>query len=179
MTEARFPIERKPESAWIHLVLRDETRKRTGNRVVLFGSGTFVELQKGAEAIIGDEASAVFYEAGIKSGREGGETILMEWDERGEELMTKLGYLWDSQGLGWFSIMDAQLDSEEKEGFVRVSESFIAASYGTSKKPVCHFLSGYISGFLEKIWKTPMVCEEKICQSMEDYEFCEFHLERV
>jgi hypothetical protein len=40
------------------------------NQGVLFGSGTFVELQKGIEEMLGGQSGAILYDAGLKSGRE-------------------------------------------------------------------------------------------------------------
>jgi len=69
MSEPIYELERFPDDAWINLPLSSYSRHRRKNRMIVLGAGTFVELQKGAEALLGDEASAVFYEAGIRSGK--------------------------------------------------------------------------------------------------------------
>ena len=77
MNRPLYELERFPDDAWIGIYhgRRSDPRK---NRVIILGAGTFVELQKGAEALLGDEAAAVFYEAGIRAGNEAGRNLMAE-----------------------------------------------------------------------------------------------------
>jgi predicted hydrocarbon binding protein len=172
-----FPLEREEDGARINLMLREETRKKHGNRVVLFGSGTFVELQKESESILGDEASAVFYESGIRAGREAAESVSIERDEKDSELYDVWNSLWGSNGVGLFKLVEYDYDESSKRGRLVVDDSFIATTYGRSDKAVCHFLSGFLAGIFEVLWKTPLICTEMKCWSKGD-KYCEFILEQ-
>ena len=152
MSKRIFPMVREEDSARINVILREKTRKKHGNRVILFGAGTFVELQKEAESILGSEASAVFYESGIRSGRDFAESILIELDERGEALLEIIDRGWDSNGLGWFKLIESNYDIEEKCGYLKVDDSFIANTYGRPGKMVCDFISGFIAGTMGELF---------------------------
>lgn len=178
MSMRKFPLEREINGARINIALRETTRKRHGNRVIIFGAGTFVELQKAAESILGGEASAVFYESGIQSGREAAESFLIEFDERDEELLEIIDEDWGSNGFGWFKLIESNYDLENKSGYLKVSDSFIATVYGRSGKKVCDFISGFLAGMYGALLKTEIMCTEIKCWSNGD-KYCEFNLEAV
>jgi predicted hydrocarbon binding protein len=143
------------------------------NRVIILGAGTFVELQRGAEALLGEDAAAVFYEAGIRSGSEDTRSLFSEWEERGVDFIKRLGPLMESTGAGWPKVEEINIDLNQKEGHMRVRESFIAGTYGHSEKPVCHFLCGFFSGFLSEVLGERVTTEETSCETKGD-SFCEF-----
>jgi predicted hydrocarbon binding protein len=178
MKKKEFPLEREVDGARINMLIREKSRKRHGNRVIIFGAGTFVELQKESELILGPEASAVFYESGIKAGQEAGETMHKEFDERGEDLLQILDGIWGSDGLGWFRLVESEYDWEKKSGYLKVDDSFIATTYGRSGKTVCDFISGFIAGSMEHFFNVPMICTERNCWS-NNANYCEFHFEPV
>jgi predicted hydrocarbon binding protein len=178
MNKRVFPFEREEDGAFIYWKLREKTRKRHGNRMIMFGAGTFVEIQKEAESILGEEASAVFYEAGIRAGKEAGESILTEFDERGKDLLKIVDGLWDSTGTGWFKLIDSNYDFEINKAYLVVDQSFIALTYGPVGKKVCHFISGFMAGSLETIYGVPMIGTEEKCWSNKD-KYCEFRFEPV
>jgi predicted hydrocarbon binding protein len=176
MVDEAFPLERIPQEGRINLLLRSPTRRKYGNRVVILGAGTMVELQKGAEEIIGDESSAVFFESGIRAGKECAEALTEEWDERDLDLVKRFNPLINSLGIG--RVKEFNIDQEQLKGHYSIENSFIADTYGSSDKPVCHFICGFISGLLEEILNTNMTCEETQCLSMGDPR-CEFNFEKV
>jgi len=145
--------------------------------MIVLGAGTFVELQKGAEALLGDEASAVFYEAGIRSGKDAAKGLLAEWEERKMEFIERLTPFLQSTGVGWFKVEEVDVDFERKEGRFRVRQSFIAKTYGPSEKPVCHFLCGFISGFLSEVLGEQVTTEETKCEAKGD-SHCEFQFKK-
>lgn len=177
MKKENFPLERIPDEGRINIVFRESACEKQGNRVIILGAGTFMELQKGAEEILGDEASAVFYEAGIRSGIEGAETMIEEYDERGLDLIELINDLIGSSGMGWGKIVGFDIDLEQAEGYYRISDSFIAETYGPSDKPVCHFLCGLTAGMLTRVFGISFTCEETKCQAKGD-SYCEFKFER-
>ena len=182
-----IPLERRLNEAYIGLVLREPSRrshdwgKGVPNRVILLGAGTFVKLQHRAEDILGEEASGVFYEAGIESGKEAVETFFEEKDVRGLELFELMIQITDASGIGWFKLIDYNI-KENYSGYITISQSFIAETYrdwkGKTNHPVCHFIGGFLAGCLEGIFRIPVACEETKCYAMGN-EYCEFHFEPV
>ncbi len=160
-----FGIEPIQGEGWMHFRFHGGRQPRV-NRVVLLGSGTFVELQKGIEDLLGNQADAVFYDAGIRSGKEARETIETELNEKGEELIKRTFSLMEESGFGWFKVDDLKVDSSERRGSVEVSHSFIAETYGKAERPVCHFVAGFIAGIVSVIWNTEIVCDETSCKSV-------------
>jgi predicted hydrocarbon binding protein len=173
MAKPLYELERFPNDAWINWSLGPRSHLKRKNRVIVLGAGTFVELQKGAETLLGDEASAVFYEAGIRSGNEGARNLLAEWEERGVDFIKRLGPLMASTGNGWLKVEEINVDFKLKEGHMRVNQSFIAKTYGQSDKPVCHFLCGFISGFMSEVLGESVTTEETHCEAKGD-PCCEF-----
>ena len=133
---------------------------------MLLGTGTFVELQKGIEELLGNQSNAVFYDAGIRSVKETKETLDIELREKGDALIKRAFSFLEEKGLGWFKIKDLKIQTNEKRGSIAVSNSFIANTYGKARKPVCHFIAGFIAGFISIIWGTEIVCEETKCSAV-------------
>ncbi len=161
----RVGIEPIKGEGWIHFRFHGGPQVRV-NRVVLLGTGTFIELQKGAEELLGKQSDAVFYDAGIRSGREGWYALHTELKEQGDVLIRKMFSFAEESGLGWFRVKDLNIDSEEKRGSVTVSHSFIAHTYGKVEKPVCHFIAGFIAGFVSSAWGVDVTCNETVCSAV-------------
>ena len=170
MNEQVYEITRVENEARIRML-------GAGVRVVIMRAGTFVDLQKQIEAILGDDASALFYEAGICAGRESTKVLLEEWEERGMEFLKKWSGFYQSAGVGWFKIEDININFEKENGYIRVKQSFIAEEYGKSNQPVCHFLCGFFSGVLQEAFGEKLTCEEVKCTAKGD-QYCEFKFRR-
>jgi len=180
-----IPLERKPGEAYIGLVLNEPSRRRhkwkggVANRMIILGAGTFVKLQHGAEDILGDEASAVFYESGIEAGKDAVVTMFEELDIRGQELLDWMIGITDSSGIGFFKPLEYRIE-EDCSGYIRIKQSFIAEVYqswrGKTDHPVCHFIGGFLAGCIEGIFNVIVSCEETKCEAMGD-EYCEFRVE--
>jgi len=165
-----YEITRVENEAWIRML-------GAGVRVVIMRAGTFVNLQRRIEAILGDDASALFYEAGIFAGRESTKVLLKEWEERGMEFLKKWSRFYQSAGVGWFKIEDININFEKEGGYIRVKQSFIAEEYGKSNQSVCHFLCGFFSGVLQEVLGEKLTCEEIKCTAKGD-QYCEFKLRK-
>ena len=170
MNEQVYEITRVENEARIRML-------GAGVRVVIMRAGTFVDLQKQIEAILDDDASALFYEAGIRAGRESTKVLLEEWEERGMEFLKKWGGFYQSAGVGWFKIVDININFEKENGYIRVKQSFITEEYGESDQPVCHFLCGFFSGVLQEVLGEKLTCEEVKCTAKGD-QYCEFKLRK-
>ena len=169
MCEEVYEIDRVQNEAWIRML--------GGVRVVIMRAGTLVDLQKGVEAIIGDEASVVFYEAGIRAGKNSTKVLLEEWEERDREFLKRWGDFYKSAGVGWFKLEEIEIDFEKRNGYIRIKQSFIAEEYGSSDRPVCHFLGGFFVGVLEEIFGEKLMCKQIKCISKGD-PYCEFQFEK-
>jgi len=156
------PIKRE---GWIHFRFHGGPQVRV-NRVVLLGTGTFIELQKGAEELIGKQSDAVFYDAGIRSGKEGWYALHTELKENGDVLIMKMFSFAEESGLGWFLVESLNIEPEGRRGSVTVSHSFIAHTYGRAEKPVCHFIAGFIAGFVSAAWGVEVTCTETFCSAV-------------
>jgi predicted hydrocarbon binding protein len=170
MGEEVYKIDRVQNEAWIRIL-------EAGVRVVIMRAGTLVDLQKGVEAIIGNEASVVFYEAGIRAGKNSTKVLLEEWEERGREFLKRWGDFYKSAGVGWFKLEEIEVDFEKRNGYIRIKQSFIAEEYGSSDRPVCHFLSGFFVGVLEEIFGEKLMGKQIKCISKGD-PYCEFQFEK-
>ena len=69
-----YELERVRDSAVI---------RQLGVRVIIMRGGTFVDLQKSVEAMLGEEANALFYEAGIRAGASSTHVLLKKWGKGG------------------------------------------------------------------------------------------------
>ncbi|HDI52916.1 MAG TPA: hypothetical protein ENF89_02060 [Candidatus Bathyarchaeota archaeon] len=165
-----YELERGEGEAHIRLL-------RAGVRVVILRAGTFVDLQRGVEDLLGEEASAAFYDAGIKAGRNSTRVLREEWGVEGLEFLRLWGEFYASKGVGWFKLTQIQVDEERKKARLRVEQSFIAEEYGRSDRPICHFLCGFYSGVFQELYGGRWICEETRCRA-QGAPYCEFKLER-
>jgi predicted hydrocarbon binding protein len=159
----------------IHLMFHGGPQPRM-NRVVLFGSGTFVELQRGVEEMLGGQSGAVLYDAGIKSGKEAWDSLHSELKTEGEHLIEKFFALTGEGGLGWFHVEELNIISGKARGSVSVKYSFIADTYERAEAPVCHFIAGVIAGFVSKALGVEVMCEETACRAVSGWS-CVFEWE--
>ncbi len=148
--------------------------RQLGVRVIIMRGGTFVDLQKSVEAVLGEEANALLYEAGIRAGTSSTQILLRRWGR--ENFMKRWADFYGSRGCGWFKLEEAKVDPE-RGGVIKLSSSFIAEGYGRSEKPVCHFLCGFLVGVFQELLGIKLACEEIRCAATGE-PYCEFKLER-
>jgi len=170
MDKKTYEIKRFPDEAWIRIF-------RKGVRVVIIRAGTFVDIQKDLENCYGEQARAMFYDAGVRAGKESAKILLEEWEERGMDFLKQLSKFYCSEGVGWFKIKEINIDPQKERGYIRIEQSFIAEEYGPSDRPVCDFLSGYFAGVLEEVFGGQFYCNETKCFAKGD-PCCEFMFER-
>ena len=160
-----YELERVRDSAAI---------RQLGVRVIIMRGGTFVDLQKNVEAVLGEEADALLYEAGIRAGASSAQILLEKWGR--EDFMKRWAEFYGSRGCGWFKLEEAEINPE-RGGVIKLSSSFIAEGYGRSEKPVCHFLCGFLVGVFQELLGVKLTCEEIRCAATRE-SYCEFKLER-
>lgn len=175
--EKEYGIDPVKGEGWMTFRFHEGPQRRV-NRAILLGTGTFVELQKGVRDMLGKQSDAIFYEAGIRSGREGYAALKIELDMDGNEIVRKLFSFTDETGFGWFKVESLEIEHSEKRGSIKVSNSFIGDTYGKADRPVCHFIAGFIAGFVSSAWGIEVECEETSCTAVNG-DYCTFSWESI
>jgi len=163
-----YEIKRMKNKAYI---------KQLGERIITLRAKTFVNLQKAIESIIGEEATALFYEACINAGKDTTKILTKKLGGKGIDFLKKLGEFYNSNGCGWFKIKKIDIDPE-KGGYIQIEQSFIAEEYGKSEKPVCDFLAGFFVGAFNEVFGKEFACEETKCIAKGD-KYCEFKIQTI
>ena len=143
------------------------------NKAFIFRNVTFADFKRALEEEFGSGAIIILYEAGRKCGersygRFSKETLKVE------ELLARLARY--KHGERWGDLK-FKLDLSTGEGEVDVYECFEARAYGSSKVPVCHFMRGFLEGFLSKALQHSLTIKEVACIA-EGKEFCRFKVSK-
>lgn len=135
--------------------------------VELFGS-LFEEIEK---ILTPSGFTAVFYNAGKKSGVFIAELLAKRYGLKGELLIMAL--IQATRAIGWGQIEDLKLDVNRPFCKVKVRRCFEAILRGSRREKVCHWTRGFIAGFLSKVVDKSMEAIELKCTATGD-EICEF-----
>ncbi len=148
-----------------------------GERFYLAVPRDMVTFQKALEGMMGNAARAPCYAAGEDTAKDVARRA-REWlkvDETSDPttVVLSLTKLWSACGFGHIEIDFGALD----EGMVNfaVRNSLIAAAYGPSDRPVCHFYAGFGAGTMKEIFGVDAHCEEVACAST-GAELCQFQI---
>ena len=164
MTRSQYDEERTPDSGILTVL---------GQRGVILFTQTFANIQKSMEESYGCEVKASFYEAGHFAGTRSALVLLKEWEERGMAFLEKWSAFYSSEGVGWFKVVSISTNDDGYVSGITINDSFIANGYGTSDKPVCHFLCGFFSAVFECVLEQHATCEETECVSS-GHKHCQF-----
>lgn len=131
-------------------------------RLIVLNS-IFMKIQKTLEASIGQSSAKVLYTAGEEFGHKY-MNVLKQEDEKTtiEDLLTELEVT---------EFVKAKFNPDDLS--FRVYDSPIAASYGDSEKPVCHFLAGFFTGIATAYYKKDVEYKETSCKALGD-DICVF-----
>jgi len=77
--------------------------------------------------------------------------------------------------LGWGRLEISLFDSGRGRLLLTLKNRPLARAYGTSKKPVCHFLTGWITSLGRTLLEREVLCEETACAA-QGQDRCEFEL---
>ncbi len=126
-------------------------------RLVVLNS-IFMKIQKTLEASIGDSSARVLFTAGEEFGRKY-MAILKHEDQKTtiQELLVELEAT---------DFVKAQFSSDDLS--FQVTDSPIAASYGDSGQPVCHFLAGFFTGIVSEFYGKEFDYKETSCKAAGD-----------
>jgi predicted hydrocarbon binding protein len=133
---------------------------------------TFTDFKKCLEETFGSGATVIFYEVGKGCGRRSCNRLTRKYPEK-EKLFKALARYKRNERWGKIRF---QLDLKLGTGRIIVADSFEAKQYGQSEKPVCHFLRGYLEGFLTQAYNKPLKVIEVRCFAQGD-RLCEFLVE--
>ena len=82
--------------------------------------------------------------------------------KQGKALLEEYWNVCSANAGGYFKIVEDAFDFETSEGYIRITQSFIADAYGRSNDPVCHYLLGMIVGLLVEITGSQLIGEENL-----------------
>ncbi len=143
-----------------------------GERIILLAPSVVVNVQKQLEETVGISARGFLYLAGARSGKAIVENLTDRPSRHDEFWRAALERL-SAQGWGHFVL--TVVDAAGGKYSVGLDESAIASSYGSSKKPVCHLLAGFIAGLTEALHGRTLLCDEIACES-QGRPRCEFEV---
>ena len=137
-----------------------------------------VSIQKQLEQTVGGSAKGILYLAGERSS-DAGLKFLGALTSGVSVPLTLEGAkrIIDASALtGWGRTEIIHFDPERGRFTVARHNSPIAKAYGPSKKPVCHFLAGWMAGIGRLLVAKELLCEEISCMA-QGQDRCEFELQ--
>ena len=137
--------------------------------VELFGS-LFDEIEK---ILTPSGFTAVFYNAGKKSGAFMAELLAERHDLRDQSLVLALCQA--TKAIGWGQIEDSKMDLSRPFFKVKIRRCFEALERGARREKICHWTRGFIAGFSSEVVDEPLEAIEVKCAATGD-EICEFEV---
>jgi predicted hydrocarbon binding protein len=135
-----------------------------------------VSIQKQLELTVGGSAKGILYLSGERSARDGMNPLDTEVPPGAPLSLANARRITESAALlGWGRIEISLFDPVGSRLLLTVTNSPLARAYGSSKKPVCHFLSGWIAGLGRSLLDREVLCEEAACAA-QGHGRCEFEL---
>lgn len=138
---------------------------------------TFRDMTEALELIFSDSAaSAILFTAAVRCGTQCFKRAVKE----GEKRQDAVHYLSElKREENWGELSFSHVDFIKGMGRVVVADSFETVPLATKghktkrSQPCCHFLRGFLAGFLSELFQKPTVVTEEKCAGMGD-EHCEF-----
>ena len=135
-------------------------------RYLLVRPETLAEIQKGVEDRLGPKSSEYLYAAGAAWAAGAFRRLAAALADGPEDLARALCH--HATELGWGHWEIAGWEPDKQSLGVRVTGSPFAESYGQSDEPVCHLISGAVSGLAESLFRMPATCSEHNCLAQGD-----------
>jgi len=123
---------------------------------------TFADFKKVLEKIFDTGATVILYEAGIGCGKLAYHRIA-ERSSSKEDLLESFINLKSEENWGKITF---KINMEYEKGYVVVKDSFESKLYGISSTPTCHYMRGYLKGFLSEFFGRKVEVREIRCISM-------------
>lgn len=149
----------------------------SGEAAVIVRPEVIVNIQKQLEQTIGGSAKGIMYLSGERSSGAGLNPLgSLRSGSKGTFSIESAQRIIDASALlGWGRAEVALFDPDRGRFLFTIKNSPIAIAYGSSKKPVCHFLAGWIAGMGRILLAKELLCEEIACVA-QGRDFCEFDL---
>lgn len=135
-------------------------------RYLLIRAETIVGFQKAMEATDEKAAADALYQGGFQ----GGYLSAMQYkkihrfsDRQALDFMMRMG-----TEIGWGQFRLAKFDSQKQALQVIVEKSPFGEAYGRSGRPVCHLITGVISGLASVLFKKECIAREVECLARGD-----------
>ncbi len=137
-----------------------------------------VSIQRQLEQTVGGSAKGILYLAGERSSDTGLKFLgALTGGVPLPLTMDGAKRIIDASALtGWGRTEIMHFDPDRGRFTVARHNSPIAKAYGPSKKPVCHFLAGWMAGIGRLLVGKELLCEELSCAA-QGHERCEFELQ--
>jgi predicted hydrocarbon binding protein len=139
---------------------------------VLMRTSTLRAMIEGTEKIMGSATEPIWWEIAKHAGTDFARELLKTGTDP-EEVPTMLEIFFTQGGWG---MIKPKIDLTKKEAVIRI-ENCATARKSKSNKPICYFVSGFISGVADAILNEVTDCSETKCMAKGDL-FCEFKVER-
>ncbi len=133
-----------------------------GERAIIIRVKTFVNILN----IINENApqsEGLLTMIGLKSGTGVVQYFRNMVDVNDNNFLDLLKELFMASGWG---ILDYEMNTVDKTGTLRVTDSFIADEYEGSDVPKCAYMSGFLAGYISESLHTTVQVRETICKSM-------------
>ena len=152
----------------------------SGQPAVIIRPDVIVNIQRQLEQTIGGSAKGVLYLAGERSSKEGVAPVrAISREPAGSLAIDAAKRMTDAFSLlGWGRAEVTHFDAGHGRFALRFANSPIALAYGSSKKPVCHFLAGWAAGMVRDLVGRELLCEEIACAA-QGKDYCEFDLRPI
>ena len=148
------------QNEMVKSAVQEEFRQEVGRVSTLLRNGeafimrmvTFTDFKRSLEEAFGSGANVIFYMVGKGCGKRSCSRLMQKYPERDRLFKALCRYKRNER---WGRIK-FKLDMKTGKGKIIVYESFEAKQYGKSQEPVCHFLKGYLEGFLTQAYNKPI-----------------------
>lgn len=141
---------------------------------IILRNVTFATIYKRFEEIFGEGPAAfIMFEAGRVCGKRSVERLASVTKATGRRMLVEVERL--KKGEGWCSMDFSRFNLRTGKGVIIVKDSFEALGYGSSQRPVCQFLRGFLSSVVSYALKRDVVLMEAKCLAKGD-PYCEFTL---
>ncbi len=145
-----------------------------GVRYLLIRPETLVEVQKGLEKRLGEEAQEILYRGGFTGGHLSTKKYREAFGYGDEEIVQFMATMGGQ--IGWGNFKLGEFNLEAKRLIVTVTCSAFAEAYGRSTDPVCHMTRGVIAGIGHALFGEDVASVETHCLAKGD-DLCRFLIE--
>jgi hypothetical protein len=142
-------------------------------RYLLIRPEVLVTVQKEVEKELGERADHILFQSGFQGGSLSSKRYREVFNFSHEEIVRFMIEMGPQIGWGRFELERFVPDSKSLS--VKVYHSPFAEAYGTSTKPVCHFIRGVLSGMATAVFKKESEITEILCLAKGD-PYCKFEL---